>query len=69
MDYVILSLGSHGDFRENGVDLLPERQLFLEKSYLEGLEIVSDSASSSMNLNKFAHLIFLMFTFVNVHHR
>ena len=69
MDYVILSLGSHGDFRENGVDLLPERQLFLEKSYPEGLEIVSDSASSSMNLNKFAHLIFLMFIFVNVHHR
>ena len=47
MDYVILCLARPGDFQENAVDLLPERQLFLEKSYIKELEIVSDSASSS----------------------
>ena len=47
INYVILSLASFGDFQQNTLDLLPERQLFLEKSYLEGLEIASDSASFS----------------------
>lgn len=47
MDYVILLTAKPGDFQENGIDLLPDRQLCYENNYFEGLELVSDSASSS----------------------
>ena len=47
MDYVILFTAKPGDFQENGIDLLPERQLCYGNNYFEGLELVPDSASSS----------------------
>ena len=47
VDYAIVSLANPNNFQENGVDLLPDWQLFWEKSYLEKLEIVSDSADES----------------------
>ena len=47
MDYVIIFPGIPSDFQENNIDLLPLRQIMLEKIYFEGLELLSDSASSS----------------------
>ena len=35
------------DFPENSIDVSPDRQLCLENTYFKGLEIVSDSPSSS----------------------
>ena len=50
MDYVINFPGIPSDFQENSIDLLPHRQIMLEKIYFEGLELLSDSASSSDEL-------------------
>ena len=47
MDYVIICQGIPSDFQENGMDLLPHRQIMLEKIYFERQEPLSDSASSS----------------------
>ena len=47
MDYVIIMKCGPYDFQENGIDLLPDRQLLLENIYFEGLEIVSDFPLSS----------------------
>ena len=44
---VCLFPGIPSDFQENGIDLLPHRQIMLEKIYFKGLELLSDSASSS----------------------
>ena len=47
MDYVILRSAKPGDFQENDMELLPDRQFCYENNYFEGLELVPDSASSS----------------------
>ena len=43
---MIVKCGTY-EFQENDIDLLPDRQLCLEKNYFKGLEIVSNSRSSS----------------------
>lgn len=47
MDYVIIMKCGAYDFQENSIDVSPDRQLCLENTYFKGLEIVSDSPSSS----------------------
>lgn len=47
VDYVIIMKCGTYDFQENGIDLLPDRQLCLENIYFEGLEIASDFLLSS----------------------
>ena len=49
MDYVIISQAILSDF-QNSIDLLPHRQMMLRKIYFEGLELLSDSTSSSDEL-------------------
>ena len=50
MDYVMIFPGIPSDFQENDIDLLRHRQIMLVKIYFEGLELLSDSASSSDKL-------------------
>ena len=42
--------GIPSDFQENDIDLLPHRQIMLVKINFEGLELLSDSTSSSDKL-------------------
>ena len=47
MDYIIIFPGIPSDFQDNEINLVLEKQILLEKSYFQGLELVSDSTRSS----------------------
>ena len=45
MDYLVAFLVSSENFLSNEIDLLPEREIFYEKEFIDGLELVSDKVS------------------------
>ena len=50
MDYIIIFPEIPNDIQENGIDLLSHRQIMMEKIYFERLELLSDGALSSTEL-------------------
>ena len=45
MDYLVAFSISSKDFLSNENDLLPQREIFYEKKFIDGLELVSDKDS------------------------
>ena len=45
MDYLVTFRLKSEKFLSNEIDLLPEREIFYEKEFIDGLELVSDEDS------------------------
>ena len=45
LDYLVAFRVSSEDFLSNKIDLLPEKEIFYEKEFIDGLELVSDEDS------------------------